>query len=262
MNEKKLNNQMPILRFLNKHKWRIILPVLFVTFYFALPRYFQDHVAVQQNLFIKSSTLDKHELDREVSGIKDEVLSDEFLNSLISEFDLFENVSADKTNYMRKRTDIWIQGEHYKNETAVSIWIHFNGNNTRNIAAIAEKISARFENNPRLQVHKYVTESYYPVVAPNFQLIADIALQGLFLLSIPLILIWEIPFLFYSSKTKEMVFNPLKSDWQNELLEAKLRNKTWKAAQINIRYSYAFLAAMLQKSPLGDLFEFISKFAK
>ena len=59
-----------------------------------------------------------------------------------------------------------------------------------------------------------------------------------------------------------MVFEPLKLDWQNELLEAKLRNQTWKAMQINIRYSYAFLAAMWQKSPIGDLIEFVSKFAK
>lgn len=59
-----------------------------------------------------------------------------------------------------------------------------------------------------------------------------------------------------------MVFNPLKADWQNELCEAKLRKKTWKVVQINIRYSYSFLAAMIQKSPLGDLAEFVRKFAK
>ncbi|HXG85529.1 MAG TPA: hypothetical protein VNI84_16015 [Pyrinomonadaceae bacterium] len=59
-----------------------------------------------------------------------------------------------------------------------------------------------------------------------------------------------------------MVFDPLKSDWQNELLDAKLRKQTYKAMQINIRYSYAFLAAMIQKSPVGDLVEFVGKIAK
>jgi hypothetical protein len=80
--------------------------------------------------------------------------------------------------------------------------------------------------------------------------------------SLLLILIWEIPFLFYSQKTKETVFNPLKLDWQSELLEAKLRNQTREAIQINIRYSCAYLAALLQKSPLGDLLEYIGKFAR
>lgn len=136
MNEDKLNNQIPLLKFFNKHKWRIILPVLFVTFYFALPRYFQDYVAVQQNLFIRSATLNKYELEKEVSDINEEILSNDFLNSLISEFGLFENVSADKTNYLRKRINIWTQGNHYKNETAVNIWINFNENKGNTITAV------------------------------------------------------------------------------------------------------------------------------
>ena len=262
MNESTTNNQPPIFRFLVKHKWRIILPLIFVGFYFALPRYFADITAVQQNLFIKSSTLNKSVLDKKVAAIKDEVLSDVFLESLISEFNLLEKINGSKTDYLRKRMDIWIRGENYKNETAVQIWINFKEKDNPNITAVADKIAARFENNPELQVNKYVTEPYYPVVAPNAQMLADFFIQGLLLISIPLIFLWEIPNMFYSPKTKRMIFEPLKADWQEELTDAKLRGETWKVLQINIRYSFAFLASMIQKSPIGDLFEFFSKVAR
>jgi hypothetical protein len=86
-------------------------------------------------------------------------------------------------------------------------------------------------------------------------------LQGFTMLTIPLILIWEIPNIFFSPLTKENVFEPLKTDWQDELTNAKLQNQTWKSFEINIHYSIAFISAMIQKSPLGDLLEYVRKFA-
>jgi hypothetical protein len=66
----------------------------------------------------------------------------------------------------------------------------------------------------------------------------------------------------YSSKTQKEVFEPIIVDWQEEYFEALFKKEIWKARWINVRYTYAFLAAMWQKSPIGDLIEFISKLAK
>jgi hypothetical protein len=66
----------------------------------------------------------------------------------------------------------------------------------------------------------------------------------------------------YSKKTKKEVFEPIFVDWQEEYFEALSKKQIWKSRWINVRYTYAFLGAMWQKSPLGDLIEFISKIAK
>lgn len=67
---------------------------------------------------------------------------------------------------------------------------------------------------------------------------------------------------FYSRKNQIEIFEPVASDWQEEYFEALFKKEIWKARWINVRYTYAFLAAMWQKSPIGDLIEFISKIAK
>ncbi len=268
MKSENSSNQAPIFKFLSKHKWRIVLPVLFALFYFALPRYFANYTAVQQNLFIKSSKVNRNETEKDIANIINQTQSDDFLQQLISKYDLYKierkNNVEEKLliEKLRKAIDIQSDNENLADSLPVFIWIRFKDENAQNIVAISNEITAQFENNLNLQVNKYVTEPYNSHVYRNRVFIGDVVVRGLLLFSIPLILLWEIPFLFYSPKTKEMVFEPLKSDWQNELLEAKLRNQTWKAIQINVRYTYAFLAAMWQKSPFGDLIEFVSKFAK
>ena len=67
---------------------------------------------------------------------------------------------------------------------------------------------------------------------------------------------------FYSLKTTKNVFEPITADWQEEYFEALFKKEIWKARWINIRYTYAFIVSMWQKSPIGDLLEFISKIAK
>ncbi len=67
---------------------------------------------------------------------------------------------------------------------------------------------------------------------------------------------------FYSQKIKKQVFEPIIADWQEEFFEALFKKEIWKARWINVRYTYAFLASMWQKSPIGDLIEFVRKFAK
>lgn len=68
--------------------------------------------------------------------------------------------------------------------------------------------------------------------------------------------------LIYSPKTQKEIFEPIVVDWQEEYFEALSKKEIWKAHWINVRYTYAFLAAMWMKSPIGDLIEFIRKFAK
>lgn len=66
----------------------------------------------------------------------------------------------------------------------------------------------------------------------------------------------------YSTKTQKEIFEPIIADWQKEYFEALSRNEIWKARWIKVRYIYAFLAAMWQKSPIGDLIKFVIKIAR
>ena len=266
MNQSNTNNQPPIFKFLVKHKWRIILPMLFAVFYFALPRYLHQIIAVQQNVFFKSSVMSKAEIHEEFSGIRQQILSDESLKNLIYKYDLYKveraNGITDNILIEKLRNSIEIRLDDELDNHSMFIWIHFREENSQNIAALSKDVMSQFEQNPKIHIDKYVTEPYLASRAKELVLFADIAVRGLFMLSIPLILLWEIPNMFYSPKTKKMVFEPLKADWQEELTDAKLRGETWKAFEINIRYSFAFLAAIIQKSPLGNLFEFFGKFAR
>ncbi|MGI8883273.1 MAG: hypothetical protein ACR2IA_03405 [Pyrinomonadaceae bacterium] len=74
-------------------------------------------------------------------------------------------------------------------------------------------------------------------------------------------LLKTVKFLF-SFKTQKEVFEPIVADWQEEYFEALFKKEIWKSRWINVRYTYAFIIAMWQKSPIGDLIEFISKIAK
>lgn len=66
----------------------------------------------------------------------------------------------------------------------------------------------------------------------------------------------------FSIKTQKEIFEQTMTDWNFELYKALEKKEIWKAHWINVRYTYAFLAAMWQKSPLGDLIEFVIKLAK
>jgi len=66
----------------------------------------------------------------------------------------------------------------------------------------------------------------------------------------------------FSPKTQKEIFEPIAADWQEEYFEALFKKEIWKVRWINVRYTYAFLAAMWQKSLIGDLIEFICKLVK
>ena len=66
----------------------------------------------------------------------------------------------------------------------------------------------------------------------------------------------------YSATIQKEVFETIAADWQEEYFEALSKKEIWKACWINVRYTYAFLAAMWMKSPIGDLIQFVIKIAK
>lgn len=66
----------------------------------------------------------------------------------------------------------------------------------------------------------------------------------------------------FEHKVQTEIFEPIVFDWQKDYFEALFKKEIWKVRWINVRYTYAFLAAMWLKSPIGDLIEFIRKIAK
>lgn len=253
----------PIFRFLLKHKWRIILPLLFALFYWSLPRYQVETVAVQQTLFMKSSTRSEDELRQEVANVQKSALSDENLAGLVSKYQLYPAESSEnaKIEKLRRSIEVRTEEEDVVGGTAVLIWAHFRKESGDHVTEISSDLAAPFENLQGVHIENFLTRPHDANPYRNYVFFGGL-LQGFSLLVIPLIFLWEIPNLFYSSKTREMVFEPLRADWQEELADAKLNRDMWKILVVNVRYSVAFVSSVIQKSPLGDLVEFVGKLAK
>ncbi len=66
----------------------------------------------------------------------------------------------------------------------------------------------------------------------------------------------------YSVKNQKEVFEPIVAEWHFEFFEDLKKGRVLKAKWTNIRWTYHFLVAMLQKSPIGDFIEFIRKLMK
>jgi hypothetical protein len=65
----------------------------------------------------------------------------------------------------------------------------------------------------------------------------------------------------FNSKTQKDTFELIVADWQEEYFEALKENKDANLLMINVRNTYGFIMAMWQKSPLGDLLEYVRKIA-
>ena len=91
MNEDKLRTQIPIFRFLNKHKWRIALPILIYAGYFYLPFYYGDRPVggVSHLLVTSTQNTTPENLNQEVTKITEQVQSDESIIALINKYGLF-----------------------------------------------------------------------------------------------------------------------------------------------------------------------------
>lgn len=252
------NNQIPIIKFLKKHQWRIILPVLFVMFFISLPLVLTTRTFVNQVISIKSATLNKNELSNDVALKVQYVQSNEFLKGLVVKYDLFsdENDEETKVENLRQSIGVKLDNENLIESVNVYVDTRFNDKEaTEFIAEITNDVAAQFEQNQNWHIDKYVTKPHHSSMEIKISRLITNIFVAMILFSIPLILLWEIPNIFYSPKTKQMIFEPLKADWQEELYEAKLRKQIWKVFEINIRYSFAFIAAMFQKTPVGNLLD-------
>lgn len=169
-------------------------------------------------------------------------------------------MKAKKLEKLRNVIEIRQDGEELIEGSEILIWIYFKEGQAEKIVNISDDVRAEFQSIEGLHMDKYVSKPYDANPWRGYVFWGGI-MQGLVMLVIPLILIWEIPNMFYSPRTKSMVFEPIKSDWQNELNEAKLRKENWKVFEINVQYSIAFLAALIQQSPVGNLIEFVRKIA-
>jgi hypothetical protein len=67
--------------------------------------------------------------------------------------------------------------------------------------------------------------------------------------------------LLFSAKTQKEIFKPAIAEWDEEIFEALKQNKDANLFMINVRNTYGFIMAMWQKSPLGDLLEYVRKIA-
>jgi hypothetical protein len=274
MDEDKLRNQIPVFRFLNRHKWRIILPILFYAGYFYLPFYSVDRpVSVVSHLLVTSTQNSTPEnLNQEVTKITEQVQSDESITALINKYGLF---SKDRRQGMpanelidKMRVSMVVGTDVQSPPEGVSVFVlaSLPDDGPEKTKVLSDYIISRFESRPDFSVTKIVNPPA-PYVSSHVRLSSRI-LFGLFLVwpalfsSLLLIFIWEIPSLFYSRKTQEMVFDPIRSDWRDERLEAKTHGTIMDGVVVNIRYSFAFIGAMLAKSPIGELFEFVGKVAR
>jgi hypothetical protein len=254
-----------IFRFLNRHKYRIILPILITSGYFGYFAYFYQKTDSYQTLFVTSTqNASNKQLGREIIDFSDQIKSDEFFRGLVTRYDLFseqrkqgvdEGILAQR---LLRGTHIWVGDDNLEKGVTVSVGAFIRNEEPEKVDLITREIISRFEEQPNFQVvSKYISPPSDRTPTIGFFIFRTVVCGGIY--AVLLIFIWQIPYLFYSQKTKEFVFEPLKADWQEELLTAESRNQTWKAIWINVRYSYAFLATMIQQSPIGKLYNFVNR---
>ena len=162
------NDQIPILRFLSKHKWRIILPLLFATFYWALPRYQAVPIAVQQNLFIKSASLSQGELKQAVLDVRENVLSDEFLGQMISNHNLVKTVESEHSvETLRRGIQLEVEDTRYHDGVAVRSWVGFRNKDASEVADISNELNKPFNTIANARIERYVSLPYLTTLTPT-----------------------------------------------------------------------------------------------
>ena len=276
MDDDKLRNQIPIFRFLNKHKWRIVVPILIYAAYFYLPFYSVSKPVggVSRLLVTSTSNATLENLNQEITKITEEVQSDESIVGMINKYGLFAKdrkngmLANELIDKMRVSMVVGTDAPEPPGSVGVTVfvWVNLPEDGYEKTRVLSNDIISRFESRPDLSVSKIVSPPS-PNLSPRVSLTTRILIQLFFVWpalfsSLLLIFIWEIPFLFYSKKTQEMVFDPIRSDWRDERLEAKQHGTIVDGVVINIRYSFGFIGAMLAKSPIGELFEVVGKVAR
>ena len=130
------------------------------------------------------------------------------------------------------------------NEVIVFVWANFWDDDPQKTTAFTNEVELAFVSNPDFKVSKEketLKDLSVPLKGWLIFTFARVVFYSLFL-----ILIWEIPSMFYSQNTQEMVFDPIRSDWERELADAKYMGEHLKAVRINIQYSFAFSRKLRQ----------------
>lgn len=274
MQEETLRNQIPILRFFYKHKWRIILPFLLYAGYFYLPLFSVNKSmgVMSHHLVTSTQNATPEILTQEVTKITEEVQSDESILGLIDKYGLFRKdrrkgmPDSELIDKMRVSMVVGTDVQNPPGEVRLFVWANLPDEGLETNTTLSADIISRFSSRPDFSVAKVIKPAP-PDVRSSLSLTYRIIFQlflvfPALLLSLILIFIWEIPFLFYSNQTQELVFDPIRLDWQDERVEAKVNGNIADVITIDIRYSFAFIGAMLAKSPIGELFEFVGKVAR
>lgn len=268
MDEDKLRNQIPILGFLYKHKWSIIVPLLISVYYLGFPYSFNvpPTPSVYSQLSIKPAQDDSlKSINQQVANVLYGINSDESLLALVAKYDLFSQdrkngiSDQDLLEKVRWRISVEQQLNSPEDEAVVFVSARFLGEDFQKNDAVTKEIESRFEKISDFNVSKPKLMMDF---RPPWKLRLTILMIYWFFFASILILIWETPRLFYSRKTQELIFDPIRSDWEREAAEARSMGDIVKILRIHLQYSFAFVAAMLQRTPIGDLVESVGKLAK
>lgn len=66
----------------------------------------------------------------------------------------------------------------------------------------------------------------------------------------------------YSEKVFKSTFEPIFEEWRYESEKSNKNNQKLRAKWMSIYYTYVFLVAIWQRSPIGDLIEFVRRFIR
>lgn len=250
------------------------MPILIYSAYFYLPFYFVNRPVgvVSHHLVTSTQNATPEELNNEVTKVTEEVQSDESIIALIKKYGLFAKERGQGMpahELIEKMRVSMVVGTDVPSNppdagVRLFVWAKLPDDGQEKTKALTDDIISRFESRSDFAV----TTAPKPAL-PKLDIPLSTRIFFQLLLVFPalitsflLIFIWEIPNLFYSKRTQEMVFDPIRSDWRGERIEAKTHGTIGDGIVVNVRYSFAFIGAMLAKSPIGEAFEFVWKIAR
>ena len=300
MKNKDLTNQIPVLKFLDRYKSVILVPIVLSTLYFVLPlsifrdgsrsaasdvtqsilkerfsAVFNGEVAGSDNPVVDMQSL------AEIRSLQRQMRSDSFLTELILKTNLFESERkrGDSLEKLAQSLGQWVAASASIADSGrinFSYILLLSNADKEKIKLVETYVANRFSNSSSVNVSRIVREPYVPKYSTAGSLRSSFRMGlllllfgktafGLFLgalLSISLIVMLESPNLFYSQRIHEEVFNPIRSDRQLEKAEVEVDSGFSERLYIDMRFAIAFLTAMFQRNPIFELFRNVFRFAK
>jgi hypothetical protein len=255
------------LRYLWRRKAIIFLPIAAMSLYVGFYRYFSPNGFASQGSLTVTQKIKSEPILHRLEEIKREILSSAYLEQLILKHDLFRHERessvpiSELVEKLRKVFERNIDISDDETGEVGSVFLLFSAAERQTAEAVSKDLASSFEAESNFNVIKSFYKPHeYQLKGSSAFLIG--AVWGAFFISLPLLFLYEIPNIFYSPRTHKEVFQPLLADWREEYFEAVQQNQKLKACWISACYAWAFLMAMLQRSPLGDLMESLRASAK